>query len=261
MTVIITFLFFILGLIIGSFLNVVIYRYQTSKNLGGRSACMSCRSSLTWYELIPVFSFIFLGGRCKSCRTHISLQYPLVEITTSILFFSLFLKFQDIFFSSPYEFAGLFVFYVLAFLLLLIIATYDLRHKIIPDQLSFVFGLLTFVGLFLFKNFEFSPHMPTVLEFFSGPMLALPFASLWLVSRGTWMGLGDAKLAIGLGWLSGLAVAISGVVLAFWAGAIIGITLLLTRSHFGMKSEIPFAPFLVLGAYVAFILELHLFPI
>lgn len=246
---------------------MVIYRYQTSKNLGGRSACMSCRSSLQWFELIPVFSFIFLGGRCKSCRTHISLQYPLVEISTGIIFFSLFLKFQNIFYTNPYEFVGIFIYYVLAFTLLLAIATYDLRHKIIPDQLSFIFGLITFVGLFLFNNFGMSAqagfylHVPTTLEFFSGPILALPFASLWLISRGAWMGLGDAKLAIGLGWLSMLSVAISGVVIAFWAGAVIGITLLLTRSHFGMKSEIPFAPFLVFGAYLAFILELHLFPI
>ena len=75
------------------------------------------------------------------------------------------------------------------------------------------------------------------------------------------MGLGDGKLAIGLGWLLGLARATSGVVVAFWSGAIIGIILLITQRKYGMKSEIPFAPFLALGAYIAFIFELHLFPL
>ncbi len=253
-------LFFSFGLIIGSFLNVVIYRYQT-KSLGGRSACMSCRSKLEFYELIPILSYLVLGGRCKSCKTKISMQYPLVELITGVIFASIFFKFQNILYIDAYGFAGLFIYYALAFALLLVIAIYDLRHKIIPDQLSFMFGLLAFVGLFLFNSFGFYPHIPSILEFFSGFMTALPFATLWLVSRGAWMGLGDGKLAVGLGWLLGLSRAVSGGVVAFWSGAIIGIMLLLTQKRYGMKSEIPFAPFLVLGAYLAFIFELHLFPI
>ncbi len=253
-------LFFSFGLIIGSFLNVVIYRYQT-KTLGGRSACMSCRTKLEFYELIPVLSYLALGGRCKSCKTKISMQYPAVELLTGVIFASIFFKFQDVFYADTAVFAVTFAYYAVAFALLLVIAIYDLRHKIIPDQLAFMFGLLAFLGLFLFNTVGFSPHMPSLLEFFSGIMTALPFATLWLVSRGAWMGLGDGKLAVGLGWLLGLSRAVSGVVVAFWSGAIIGIILLLTQKRYGMKSEIPFAPFLVLGAYLAFIFELHLFPI
>src|SRR3989344_6203330 len=194
MVFIIIFIFFTFGLIIGSFLNVVIYRYKT-KSLGGRSACMSCRSQLRFFELIPLVSFIFLRGRCRHCKTKISIQYPLVEILAGSICAILFVKFKDLIDIDVLLFIYTFTYYTLGFLLLLVISTYDLRHKIIPDQLSFLFGVLAFVGLFLFDSFGFYPHLPSLFEFSSGLLLALPFALLWLVSRGTWIGLGDAKLA------------------------------------------------------------------
>lgn len=254
------FIFFGLGLIIGSFLNVVIYRLNTKKSLGGRSACMSCRNKLHWYELVPVFSFLGLGGRCRSCKTRISLQYPLVEFLSGVIFFSTFLKFQDILFVDSLSFIISFVYFATMFSLLLVIATYDLKHKIIPDQMSLAFGILSFIGLFLFDSFGFSPHIPTLLEFSSGVIVALPFALLFFVSSGTWMGFGDAKLALGLGWFIGLSRALSGVMVAFWSGAIVGILLMFIGPRLKMKSEIPFAPFLVLGTFLAFIFELHIFP-
>jgi leader peptidase (prepilin peptidase)/N-methyltransferase len=97
------------------------------------------------------------------------------------------------------------------------------------------------------------------LEFLSGLLIAAPFALFWLVSSGKWMGLGDAKLAVGLGWLLGLSRSLSGVVVAFWIGAIFGLSLVIFSKKHGMKSEIPFAPYLVLGALLAFLFELHLF--
>ena len=229
---------------------------------------MTCQNKLTWYELIPVFSFLGLRGRCKNCKTKISIQYPLIELLTGIIFATLFLKFQDIFFLDTLMFSFTYAYYVTAFSLLVVIAVYDLRHKIIPDGLSFVLGILAFAGLFLFSNSGlpaqagFYLHLPSILEFSSGPLIALPFYLFWLVSSGTWMGLGDAKLAIGLGWLLGLSRALSGVVLAFWIGAIVGLFLvILGKKKYKMKSEIPLAPYLVLGAFLAFIFELHLFGV
>src|ERR1700748_3830531 len=95
-----TIVFLGLGLIIGSFLNVVIFRLNTERSFGGRSACMVCRNKLAWYDLIPVFSFLFLLGRCRNCKTKISVQYPLVELGAGIIFALLFLKFQDLFFAG-----------------------------------------------------------------------------------------------------------------------------------------------------------------
>ncbi len=253
-----TIIFFILGLVIGSFLNVVIFRLNTQKSFGGRSACMSCRHQLAWYELIPVFSFIFLGGRCKDCKTGISIQYPLVELTMGIIFAFLFIKFEDIFLVDTFSFSIIYAYYGAMFALLLVIAVYDLKHKIIPDKISFLFGILAFAGMFFFRGMSVTFHIPVILDLFAGLLLALPFYLFWLVSSGRWMGLGDAKLAIGLGWLLGFWTAVSGVILSFWIGAVFGIGLVIFSKDHGMKSEIPFAPYLALGALLAFIFGLHL---
>lgn len=255
----ITTIFFVFGLIIGSFLNVVILRFNTEKSLGGRSACMVCQKTLSWYELIPVFSFLGLKGRCQTCQTKISIQYPLVELITGVLFAALFLKFQDLFFFNTLAFSFTYAFYAVAFSLLIVIATYDIKHKIIPDSFSLALGILGFIGLFFFNSYGFYPHIPSMLEFLSGIIIAIPFALFWVVSRGAWMGLGDAKLAVGLGWLLGLSRALSGAVVAFWIGAIIGLSLVIFSRKHNMKSEIPFAPYLVLGTILAFLFELHLF--
>lgn len=269
MTLALTTIFFVLGLIIGSFLNVVILRYNTQKTFGGRSACMSCQSTLCWYDLIPLASFFILGGRCRNCKTKISLQYPVVELVTGTIFAGLFLKFQDIFYFSAAEFSVVYAYYTAMFSLLLVIAVYDLKHKIIPDKLSLMFGICTFIGLFLFTNNDFFsdftigfyPHVPSIFEFLSGLVISVPFALFWLVSRGAWMGLGDAKLAVGLGFLLGIGKVLSAAVLSFWLGALIGIVLIIFSRKHGMKTEIPFAPFLVLGTLIAFLFEVHIFPL
>lgn len=259
---VITLIFFVLGLIIGSFLNVVICRYNTKKNFGGRSACMSCQSKLCWYELIPLFSFFALRGRCLNCKSKIGVQYPAVEFVTGLIFALLFLKFQDVFYFSPLIFFITYIYYAVMFSILVVIATYDLKHKIIPDRLAFIFGILAFVGLFFGNGFSgFYPHIPSISDFLSGLLVSLPFAATWFLSRGTWMGLGDAKLALGLGWMLGVSRAFSGAVMAFWSGAIIGIVLIIFSNRYKMKSEIPFAPFLIFGALIAFFFELHLFTI
>lgn len=262
-----SFIFFLFGLIVGSFLNVVICRFNTHKTFGGRSTCTSCQNKLCWYELIPLISFVALSGRCKNCKTKISIQYPLVELVTGFSFALLFLKFQDVFYTNTLIFSGTYAYYALMFSLLIVIATYDLKHKIIPDRLSLTFGILAFLGMFVFTSYDlpaqagFYPHFPSTLEFLSGVLIALPFALFWFISKGTWMGLGDAKLAVGLGWLLGFSRALSLLVVAFWSGAIVGLFLIIFSRNYGMKSEISFAPFLVFGALLAFLFELHLFSL
>src|SRR3989338_3686028 len=253
-------IFFGLGLIIGSFLNVVIFRLNTDRSFGGRSSCLSCQNKLRWFELVPVLSYLCLGGRCRNCRTKISPQYPLVELATGIIFLALFLKFENIFFASPPAFVGAYAYGAAVFSLLLVLAVYDLRHKIIPDALVLLLGGLTFAGLF-FLNLDdprvFYPHLPSLWQFGSGFLLAAPFALLWFASHGRWMGLGDAKLAVGLGWLLGPSRLLSAAVLSFWAGAALGILLVALTKQYRMRSELPFAPFLVLGTLLAFFFDLQ----
>ena len=227
---------------------------------------MSCKHALSWHELIPLFSFIILRGRCKNCKTKISYQYPIVEFVAGLIFAILFLKLKDVFFLSSLNFFIPYAYYATLFSLLFVIAVYDLKHKIIPDMLVFAFGVLAFLGLFFFSGFGISfdnsffyPHIPTFWQLLSGVFVALPLALLWIVSRGAWIGLGDAKLALGLGWFLGLGRALSGIALSFWVGAIIGVSLIFFKKSYGMKSEIPFAPFLILGAFLAFIFDLHFF--
>jgi leader peptidase (prepilin peptidase) / N-methyltransferase len=271
-------LFSILGLIIGSFLNVVIFRLNTNKSLGGRSGCMSCLNKLSWFELIPLFSFLGLRGRCRKCKTKISIQYPLVEFVTGLFFALLFFKFSVLIEQNVFIFAVVYAYYAVMFSVLVVIAVYDLKHKIIPDKLALIFGALAFIGLFFFHNngfsgvLDFYTRIPSVLEFLSGIFISLPFVLLWFVSSGRWMGFGDAKLAIGIGWLLGLTSALSSLVIAFWSGAIVGICLIFIShlistklaknsriSGIGMKSEIPFAPFLVFGAFLAFFFGFNFF--
>ena len=246
---------------------MVIFRFNTSRTLGGRSGCMVCQKQLVWYELFPVFSYLALLGRCKGCKTKISIQYPVVELITGLLFAFLFLKFQDVFFLDTISFSIVYAYYASIFSLLIVVATYDLKHKIIPDILSIFLAGITFLGLFFINGSglegqaSFGFHIPSLLDFLSGFFISVPFALMWLISRGKWMGLGDAKLAVGLGWLLGISNLFSGVVLSFWTGALVGIILMIFSKKHSIKSEIPFAPFLVLGTILAFFLQLQLFAI
>ncbi len=261
MTFLLSIIFFVFGLIIGSFLNVVILRFHTNRSFRGRSGCMTCQKELCWYELIPLISFFVQKGRCRKCKAKISLQYPIVEFISGLIFTGLFLKFQDVFFMDTFAFTISYAYYAVMFSILLVVAVYDFKHGIIPDTFSLIFGVVTFIGLFFFSEGVFYPHFPSILELLSGVFLSLPFALLWLLSKGTWMGLGDAKLALGLGWLIGYGRIISGAIVAFWTGAIVGLVLIIFSKKHNIKSEVPFAPFLVFGVLLAFLFELHLFPI
>jgi leader peptidase (prepilin peptidase)/N-methyltransferase len=262
------FFVFIFGAIIGSFLNVVIYRHNTEMTLLGRSFCFSCNKQLTWRELFPIASFIALRGKCRFCKSKISWQYSIVETAMGFLSVLLFWKLggfaafaHRVILSSSIDWGWLFSAMVFIALLgiLLLIAVYDLKHKIIPDTFSYLFAALAFLKL-LFLPGTF-PFALTVWDLLAGVILATPFALLWLISEGKWMGLGDAKLTLGIGWFLGIKAGFTAIVLAFWIGALFGVTLILAgklekyplfKSRVSMKSELPFAPFLILGLLLVF---------
>lgn len=254
-----TFFAFVLGTIIGSFLNVAALRYNSGRSIGGRSSCFSCRHVLSWYELIPVFSFLSTMGKCRSCKSKISWQYPLVELGTGILFASLFL-YSGI---APGA-IGFDIFWAVEFSILMVITVYDYRHKIIPDGLVYTFSALAFLGIFLFGTQSLS-------AFIAGPALFTPFFLLWYFSGGKWIGLGDGKLALGIGWALGLVDGLSAIILGFWIGALASLLMMAFALAFGrkrltIKSEIPFGPFLVIGFLLIFffrwdIMGIHAFAL
>jgi len=182
-----------------------------------------------------------------------------VEIATSLIFGLFFLKFSPLFFTNTLHFLASYAFYVGIFSLLLIITVHDIRHKIIPDSLALFFGALAFLSIFLFQGYVFYPHLPSIVDILAGFIISLPFALIWFISRGRWMGLGDAKLSVGLGWLLGFFGILSATIVAFWAGAIIGMFLLAFSKRTGLKTEVPFAPFLALGTILIFLFNISIF--
>lgn len=182
-----------------------------------------------------------------------------VELITGALFVLVFWKIGGIMalqnVASFSYFANLFLLFTLMSLLV-VIGGYDIKHKIIPDVFAYSFAALALVKLIFLPEF-----IPAAWDFLAGPILAFPFAFLWFVSDGRWMGLGDAKLSLGIGWFLGLKAGVAAVILAFWAGAIFGLAIIgigkiektyFLRGRVTMKSEIPFAPFLVGGLLLVF---------
>ena len=243
-------LLFIFGAIIGSFLNVLALRWNSGLTLLGRSHCPSCGQGLKVLDLIPIFSFLVLKGRCRSCKTSVSWQYPVVELWTGLVFATVFSLTLSL--TQNLLLLGTFSLYIA-------LTVYDVRHQIIPDGL--VYTSILFATIFRFLSGGEG------LDYLAGPILALIFALVWLVSQGRAMGFGDSKLALSIGLLLGGAVGFSAVVLAFWIGALFGLLLIFFsriypllshRKGFTIKSAIPFAPFLVLGAWLGQVFQMDL---
>jgi leader peptidase (prepilin peptidase)/N-methyltransferase len=141
------------------------------------------------------------------------------------------------------------VFYLFITCILLVITIYDIKHKIIPDSLVYLFAIVSLFKLFIGPDITFM--IPNIWDVLAGPILALPFALLWLFSKGAWMGLGDAKLVLGIGWVLGLIPGVSAIILAFWVGAIFSLLWMMTvMKKFKSNYEIPFGPYLILGMYL-----------
>jgi leader peptidase (prepilin peptidase)/N-methyltransferase len=259
---------FIFGAIIGSFLNVVIYRLGSGSSLGGRSKCLACGKILRAHMLIPLWSYLFLRGRCGYCQSQISIQYFLVECATGLLFvLAAFVNAFSLFF---FDGTSLVLFLIDASILstLVVVTVYDIKHKIIPDKLSLLFALLAgaallfrwYIGILPETFTSLLGNMPQWIDIAAGPLLALPFAVLWLLSGGRAMGFGDAKLTWGIGWFLGFTKGVTAVIFSFWIAFVPSlILLLLQRKSYTMKSEIPFAPFLVLGTLLVYALGINLF--
>lgn len=251
---------FILGTIIGSFLNVVILRHGTGMGLGGRSRCMTSGQVLKWYELIPILSFLIQKGRSRYTGAKLSWQYPLVELLTG--FFFLF-SFQNAFsmfgFLHDTALVVSFFFFILCSIFIILVSVYDIRHMIIPNQFIYPLIVLSFVQLFVsLPDFSFS--LPSVWMLVSGPIVALPFILIWFISGGKWMGFADSKIALVIGWFLGASQGFFAVLLAFWIGAIVGILFFAHSKIFKKKTihNIPFGPFLLTGLILSFLYNIDI---
>ena len=234
---------FILGLSIGSFLNVLIDRIPFGKSvIKGRSYCDHCKHKLAWFDLIPLLSFILLRRKCRYCRKLISWQYPLVELTTASLFVFTFASMIYIIEAEIFFITLLYALIIISGLITIFFT--DLKYRIIPDQII-VFSIiisLIFGAVYNQANF--------LNNFLAGLAMFLLFLGLFLATRGRGMGLGDVKFAFLMGLLLGFPGVVVAFYLAFLTGAGISIILILMGKK-TMKSTIPFGPFLVAATFVA----------
>lgn len=245
MNAVIPIFFLVPGLLVGSFLNVVVFRLEAGEGfVSGRSRCRSCGSVIRWYDNVPLLSFLLLRGKCRDCGASISWQYPAVEAASGILF-----MLAGIFLFRPGDITSVFMTTLALGLMpaLIVIFVYDFRNMEIPVSVL-AFGILWAV-FSLFFLWLFSPVSQAFTDsrlvsgMIGGAIAFSLFYALVFFSHETWMGEGDAWLALLLGLVSGWELLLPALTLAFGSGALVGIALLVTRRK-ELGSRIPFGPFL-----------------
>ncbi len=240
MTLAVILLIIVLGLAWGSFLNVCIYRIPLKKNLMfSRSICPHCQNKISWYDNFPLLSYLILKGKCRFCEKKISIQYPLVELSSSLLLLLAYLKFG---------LSWQFVSSAVLISILILVFCIDLYHRIIPD-------LITLPGIVLGLAFSFfNPQISflnSLIGFFSGGLSLYLLAYVGeAVFKKESMGGGDIKLAALLGAFLGWKNLILIILLASFLGALVGV-LKLSLSKSKKDKTIPFGPFLALASVVA----------
>jgi len=243
------FLLFLIGIFVGSFLNVIINRLPRKETIiKGRSHCESCKKELAWYDLIPLLSFMLLRGKCRYCNKQLSLYYPIIEFSTGILFVLVyaFVNFQFSIFNFQ-SISQFLIFYSLIFI-------EDLEFGIIPDKVIFPAVILS-LFYFLIVN-----PQSLFINLISAIGTCAFFLILFLITKGKGMGFGDVKLAFLLGLILGFPKIILALYLAFLTGAFVGIILILWKKKKSIREAIPFGPFLIAGALTSLFLGDLLIP-
>jgi leader peptidase (prepilin peptidase) / N-methyltransferase len=250
------FFIFILGLFVGSFLNVLSDRIPRGETVvKGRSHCEKCKKELIWYDLIPLLSFIFLGGKCRYCQTRLSLFYPAVELVTGISLatatFFVLGNFQfSIYNLQPifnFQFTISLIYYLFIVSCLIVVFFADMKYGMIPDKIIFPAIIISGLYLFIIQNSLFVNHLFSAF----GTCLFFFLLSLIKIRKQTAMGFGDVKFAFLMGLVLGYPNIIVGLYAAFLTGAIIGCILIVWRKKKLKGASIPFGPFLVLGTILA----------
>jgi prepilin signal peptidase PulO-like enzyme (type II secretory pathway) len=253
----------VFGLIIGSFLNVVIYRLNTGKSMGGRSMCMSCGTTLSWSELVPIVSYIAQGGKCRTCKSRFSSQYFWVELITGIMFALIAYKLAISAFSIDYLLLLQILFFFSIFAIFIAISVYDINHKIIPNYLVYILIILTFFSPIFYQGVPVDNFsLVSIGRLFDILAVTSPLLFFFAISRGQWMGFGDVKLALAIGLLLPISQGIATFLLSFWIGSIYAIFLLLLKSRkVTINSEIPFGPFLALSTFLVFLFSIDIYSV
>jgi len=232
-------LIFILGLIVGSFSNVCIYRIPRNESIiYPASHCPKCRSRIQPFDNIPLLSFILLKGRCRNCKTKISIQYPMVELLTGLIYLIIYLI---------YGLSVQTLIYIILSSALIIIAFIDLNQQILPDVISLPGIMVGFILSFFVPYISFINSALGVLVG-GGIILVIGLAGSVIFKKEA-MGGGDVKLAAMIGAFLGWRYIIISLFLGFLLGALVGIILILSKIK-SREDTVPFGPFIVLGSFI-----------
>ncbi|GAU79395.1 A24 family peptidase [Fusibacter sp. 3D3] len=240
---------FALGLCIGSFLNVCIYRIPAGLSIiSPRSRCGNCHTDLRPYDMIPVLSYFLLGGKCRFCKTPFSIRYAMIELLTGLLYMACFLKFG-------YTGTLFILFFFIA--LMVVVFFIDLDHMIIPNQVvlaGFIAGLLVTLYQFFgsYAVYESPSYLNAILgmSIGSGIMFAIAEISARFYGGSAGLGMGDVKIFLVIGLFLGWKLTLLTLWLSFVLGGLIGIVLLVVLKK-DRKMAIPFGPFIVLGTFIS----------
>lgn len=228
-------LFLIYGIVIGSFLNVCILRIPMKESITfDRSHCPKCQYQLKWYDLVPVISYIALGGKCRQCKSKISIQYPLIELLNGAAYLGIYLL-KGLQWDT--------VIMCLTFSTMLVIFMIDLRHKIIPNGLVICTLVIGIARVIIYGDV-----LNHVIGFFAVSLFLILLA---FITRKP-MGLGDIKLMAAAGLLLGWKEIILALMIGAIVGSIIGLALIVLKV-IDRKAMIPFGPFLTTGIMVAMV--------
>jgi len=237
------FLIFLFGISIGSFLNVVIFRLKNNRSfIKGRSYCPKCKHKLNWVDLIPFFGFFIRKGRCHYCGLNISRQYPLVELATGILFTFTFWFYKDLpagYFFMIREWIFISV--------LIVVFVYDLKYQLILDKVTLP-AIIFALGYNILLGYPRGSLIDSLINLLLAGAVGGGFFLLqFYISKGRWIGGGDIRLGLLMGFMVGWPLILVALFLAYISGAVISLILIgLKRKK--MKSQIPFGVFLAPSA-------------
>ena len=232
--------YFLFGIIVGSFLNVLIFRLPQQKSIVfPRSSCPKCDNLIPWYFNIPVLGYLFLMGKCKYCSEKISVQYPIVELATGIVSILLMPKVSSLQGLTNYAF------YFSTFCVFICHFIIDLKHKILPNVLNIYLGFLFFT-----YSFFYFPWTYWGMGFLLGGLFPLAVTGVFYLIKGQMgLGMGDIKLFAVLGIYLGPAGILHNIFLSCFLGAIVGILLILLNKM-DKNNPIPFGPYIILVAVI-----------
>ncbi len=262
-------LLFLFGGALGSFVGVAIDRLYIKSFIGGRSNCDSCNRKLDWYETIPVFSYLFLKGRCRKCKVRIGKEKLWLELLGGIFIIIFYKLYLIKYFTAPFLLENILsgvlfsILGVLLFIIFFVIIFYDLKHKLVPT--GFTLSLLVIgLGFEVYRIFNYSSFYGSIntlfwLDIFSGVLIALPFFLIYYFSKKRGLGFGDVLIYISVGYMAGFIFGLSIFFISIWLGAIISLLLILIYpKKYNRKSSIPFAPFILISTILVAIFQIDI---